>query len=79
MWHRAHPPGVWWTLFFPATAQETLTKLEYETEEMSKRWAETRNGIQAHRHADGHLLGIYKIILVVNVIRNFMGITEVPI
>lgn len=79
MWHRAHPPGGWGALFIPATARETLTKLEYETEEMSKRWAKTCSGVEAHRHADGHLAGIYKIILVVNIIRNFMAITEVPI
>lgn len=79
MWHRAHPPGGWCALFLPATARETLRKLEYETEEMSKRWAKTCSGVEAHRCADGHLAGIYKVILVVNVIRNFMAITEVPI
>lgn len=40
-WHRAHPPGACWALFFPATARETLTKLERETEEVGKRQAET--------------------------------------
>lgn len=68
-----HRAGGWCVFCFPTTAGETLTKLESKSEESSRRWAKMCTGAWAHRHADGHLAGIYKVILLVNVIGSFTG------